>query len=236
MAKDSIEIEGLDFSSDLRAFDDHIRKNEELYEEIHGVFKRVSGGGSGVMGLGHTRDIAEVGKTLSSIRSAGLSGVNQRFAAKKSVVELKMKEKQIENGQANLEDSVSVARAMLRQISEERIDAARKGTPIQEKQTTQNGADKARLRERIDHELESGSIKTTANERAMKYDFQGKVDYAYDTSREKIVAVEKGSSRTISDYPEERIPRMQVIKVENGQAITSSGSNIQVIDSGAKKK
>lgn len=236
MAKDSIEIEGLDFSSDLRAFDEHLQKNEDLYEEVHGVFKRVSGGGSGVMGLGHTRDIAEMGKTLSSIRSTGLSAVNQRFAAKKSVVELKMKEKQIENGQANLEDSVGVARAMLRQLSEERIDANRKGVPVPERAPSQNDADRARLRERINHELETGAIKTTANERAMKYDFQGTVDYAYDASKEKIVAVEKGSTKPIADYPEERIPRMQVIKVEKGQAITSNGSNIQVIDSGAKKK
>ena len=49
------------------------------------------------MGMSHTRDIAEVGKTLSSIRGTSLSAVNQRFAARK-VAELKMKEKQIENG------------------------------------------------------------------------------------------------------------------------------------------
>ncbi len=231
-----MEIEGLDFSGDLKAFDDHLSKNEELYEEVHGVFKRMTDKGSGVMGMSHTRDIAEVGKTLSSIRSTSLSAVNQRFAARKGVAELKMKEKQIENGKRDNEDSIQVARSLLREITEERISSSRariqengNGSIIPDNQITSNKKGKEQLRNRIQEDVSNGVIKPTANEKAMKYDFKGVVKYMYDTKGDKVVAVDKTTNCQIDDYPAERIPRMKVIRVEGDKAVMNNGSLIEVL-------
>lgn len=231
-----MEIEGLDFSGDLKAFDDHLSKNEELYEEVHGVFKRMTDKGSGVMGMSHTRDIAEVGKTLSSIRGTSLSAVNQRFSARKGVAEMKMKEKQIENGKRDTEDSIEVARSLLREITEERISTSRarinNNGIIEESNKVINKKGKEQLRNRIQEDMTNGVIKTTANERAMKYDFKGVVKYAYDTKTENVIAIDKTTNQPIDEYPLERIPRMKIIRVEGDKAIMNNGSVIDVFSGG----
>ena len=223
-----IIIEGLNFSDDLNAFDLNGKLNENLYDDLYAVFKRVSGGGAGVMGFGQTRDIAELGRTLSSVRSAGMQLTNQKFAAKKNIVELKIKQATMDRG-SDMEENRDLARAIVRELREnEQSHGSRPAPPPRL-------TDKAMLHQRIESEMAGGTIKLTSNESAMKYDYKGVVEYAYDDRQKVIVAVEKGTLTPIKGYPAERIPKMKIIKAEKGQAITNTGMNLPIISSKATK-
>jgi len=232
------KIEDIDLSEDISAFDDHLLKNEMLYDEVHDVFKRTSGGGAGVMGMGQTRDLAEMGKTLSSIRSTGIQGVNQRFAAKKSVIELRMKKAAMDKG-TDFEENIDVARALLRTIQVERVEQRRNGgsdQPSNDVSARDDSVGKAKLRERVQSKLDTGVITITPNERAMKYDYQDRVAYAFDNTTSKVVAIVKAASKPIQDYPTERIPKIRIVKKDGNTATTSTGEELPVITTTKKAK
>jgi hypothetical protein len=226
------------FEDDLRAFDDHINKNEGLYNELHDVFKRTT---SGSMAFGATRDIAELGRTLSSVRSTGIEAVNKRFNAKRSVIELKQKaamlKKDVENGA-----ETAIVKALLHELrhGESYKDIPQpfgSGSTQSENRAPTSDAARAALDSRVQTELDSGSIKLTNNDKAMKYDFQkdvdgqsvGGVEYAYNESISALCAVSRSDGKMIHDYPLERIPRLKIVKITDAGAITDNGQTIKVI-------
>lgn len=215
-----ITIQDIDFSEDLPAFDHHGRMTETLYGECHDIFKRVSGGSSGVMGMSSTTSIAEMGKTLASIRSTAIDLTNKKFQAKKSLVEMRMKQAQLENGDIIGSDDQTMARNIVREV----LNAKMGKTP----QANAEAADISRklLDQRLETEMNQGNIILTANERAMKYDFNQVVEYAYKQDTKEIVAIHKETKQLIPDYPKDRIPRTRVTKVEGEQAITTNGLNL----------
>jgi len=209
----------MDFSEDIADYNKQLHQNDELYGEIHSVFKRVTGGGGGVLGMSSTTSLAELGRTLATIRSTSLDAVNKRFTAKKTLVELRLKEIQAKNGELD-GDTVELGRSILKEV----VSTRQQFAVIQHTQKTSEA--KNLLDQRIQHELETGNIKTTANEKAMKYDFQKVVQLSYDQTKKEIVATNKKTGEIISDYPKDRIPKMKVLRVENEQAITNTGINL----------
>jgi len=222
--KNQYVVDDIDFTDDINSFDKQIMDNEKLYEEVHTIFEKIvqSTTKGGIMGQVHQiKDIAEIGKTLASVRSTSIQGVNQRFTAKKTISELKMKretiDRNIENG-----DEISLARSLVKAINEE-------------KQSLRNSSkssnnEREKLDKVISENISKGNIKLTKNDMAMKYDFNGIVDYVYDSERDIFLAKNKQTGEIIQNYPLERIPKMRVVEQNGSYVITDNGLKIEIVN------
>lgn len=226
MAKDkkheNIDVTEVDFFlSDLGAFDEQIEKNEDLYNQLHGLLN-VSTGNSAYMG--GVRNAAELGRTLASIRSTGIEAVNKRFQAKRSLADMEQKKKQLDIDKDNA-STLETARLMLQAIHEE--DRARLTQGIISTQKKEF-VDTSALDRRVDEALNTGGINLTRNDKAMKHAHRG-VTFKYDAEQAEFVAFSK-DGQIIDDYPKERIPYKKVIKAEDGVAVCDNGDKIIIID------
>ncbi len=212
----------VDLTEDLDEFTENIKKGEELYNEVHGLFKRVSGSNSGVMGMSSTTSLAELSRSMSAIRSSNIDAVNKRFMAKKTIIELKMKQDSMNNGEQNM-DQIQLAKSLIQEVISSRMNLLPPSTPQNLEYSLSREEELKRLDDRVNKEIQSGNVKITANENAMKYDFMNVVDFQYDVKSEKIVPVNNKSGTIIPDYPQDRIPRMSIVRVEANQAISNSG-------------
>lgn len=215
------------FKDDIQRFDDQIKLNDDLYNEIHSLFKKVNGGGGAVgRPIAPIRDVAELAKSLSSIRGTSIEANNKKISAKRIVADLSMKK--ILKGQ-NTEDTENAVKEVMRELNRQLNDGKprdlKKGllgadTPLNDEQL---------LEERIRKETESGSMKINGNERAMKYDFKG-VDYAYDQESGRVVATTKNTGEVIPDYPKDRLPNCGgASKKDGNDMIMEDGSRIAIL-------
>lgn len=212
------------FLDDLSSFNEQIEKNEELYGEVHKLLSQTNGSS---YFSGGVRNVAELGRTLASIRSTGIEAVNKRFQAKRSLADMEHKKKQLDIDKES-SSNIETARLMLQTLHEE--ERARllheKGRPTPQRGNTVEDADQ--LEKRVSKALEEGNLNLTRNDKAMKHAFKG-VTYAYDVTNEEFVARSK-TGEILEDFPRERVPYKKVIQLEEGAALCDNGDRIPLIN------
>lgn len=208
------------YIDDIRAYDDHIVKNEQLYDELHSFMDKLKGNS---VNFGGVKDIAEMGRTLAGIRTSGIEGVNKRFQAKRSLADMELKKEQLKNDDALNQNNAEVARNYLTLIRQ---------TPKVIKpvvvDSPQGEIDLSELNNRVSKELDNGSIAMSKNDKAMKYSLQ-KVTPVYSKEREKLIALDK-DGKEIPDYPEIRMVKGKIIRKTDDFVVTDKNERIKVVD------
>jgi hypothetical protein len=207
------------FEEDILAFDDQIKKTEELYTEVHGLYAEATSGDGGAP-FKMLRDVSEIAKTLSSIRSSTIDGINKRFQAKRSISDLEQKKSQAADENMNMAE---IARATVSAIRSE-LNLQK---PVKSEIPKTSGVDKSALEKRVNGELTSEGIKLTENDKVMKYAFKG-IEIVYNKKKKKFMALAK-TGELLEDYPTDRVPDQKVVKEENGYVYTVAGSKYRVI-------
>lgn len=204
------------FFEDIEKFDHHIEKTEELYEEVHKHMKEATSV-SGIKynarsGIGVNSEISELGKTLSQIRSTGIDATYKRSQTKKAAADvfLKSRDQEMNNNKSN-----EVAREFLELIHDNLKSQV-------QPQKTVKRSEQSQLEDRVNRKLKRGEIQLTQNDKAMKYDFNG-VSYGLSMKDKETIVVRDHDGNIIPDYPKERIPKMSLVKVEDGQATMDTG-------------
>ena len=219
------EIDPLDpefFSQDIEEFNSHIEKNETLYNKINTKLDSISsmsGLKTNMKSFGINSEICELGNTLSRIRTSSIDATHKRMQAKKAVADIQLKAKDQQIAQSKNNELAREALSLIQSSQDQRNN-------LSLSVKLPNNQDQKQLREEIDKKLSSGEISLTKNDRAMKHDFNG-IDYALASDRSTII-VKDSNGGIIEDYPNERIPNMNVVKIENGNATMSNGAVIPV--------
>ena len=73
------------FKEDLECLDREVEESEKIYDEIHGLYKNLTGGEYVPRNI---RDVAELAKTMVSARTYRAQAVNNRISLKKTIADL----------------------------------------------------------------------------------------------------------------------------------------------------
>ena len=224
-----------EYQEQLDRFSAHDEQSQQLYDEFKEVFDLIIRKSKNQFTYGgNVRDLSEMVKSLSSIRSDAINATTQAFNAKIKIRDLELKASKVEN---EASESANTA-ALMRKLTETIHSRDDKGmTSVMVANTldkNKKDISKELLAKRIRDELDSGNIRINANENAMKYDFSksgGKnIDYRYDPSLKKTVVISKVTGDPILDYPDERIPEEYTYeKTVNGVPYTKSGSVLEIL-------
>ena len=211
------------FSDVLDMMYDNVEKTEELYDEVHEKFSNNQPTG---FSLGSTRSSTEIIKALSDIRATSVASTTALFNAKRYVVELEIKKK----NQIVEEDKAQTDRDFIRTALEE-IKNNSKSTSFEINKKTGKNSEISILDNIIKEKMNSGEIKLTSNEKAMKYDFNNEVEPVYDTSTESIKAVKRGTKEVVTDYPLERfqIDTISRVDLSESKAYSTNGKVIKTV-------
>jgi len=214
------------FIDDIKLFDKNIDENEKLYEELHNMMNKLSS--SSLYSGGKIRDIADIGKTLSSIRATNIEAINKKIMAKKTVADIELKKMQLDNDTDN-SDFSRLAREMIKTIYTENVGNT-KPFDVAPTYSEANYSEKDihELDKRVKKELEEGNIKLTKNDKAMKYSLTG-VNYKYDVNNDRVLVYDKVTGELIEDYPEERIPFKKKLKEDDKYAYFENGFKLEKI-------
>lgn len=203
------------FEEDLDAFDDQIVKTEDLYEEVHDVYMQATSGEGSTFKM--MRDVSELAKTLSAIRSTSIDAINKRFQMKKSVSEIEQKKMQLNKENEN---AAEIARATIMAIRNS-IDNSNI------KPSTTSEESKEKFNDRIKNAVINNELNLTSNDKAMKYDFKGS-EIGFRKKDSKFIAILK-NGEVVDDYPQERVLDRNIIKEEDGYVITTTGHRYRII-------
>lgn len=204
------------FESVIDELDVHSKKNEELYEELHEKFKdllktsnvKINGRG----GSFFNHDVAEIGSALSRIRANGMDASYKKIQAKKSVADVYMKKQ--DKSEENISD---IARSILTSIKIEK-----------ESNNSNTDKDTEKLDSIIEKSINDGNINITKNDNAMIEDKKG-ITFKYDEKKEEVVPFNNKDEK-IENYPEERIPKINMIKkTKEGQFYMDNGSTLDPV-------
>lgn len=207
---------------DLEKFDFHIDKNESLYNEIHNILKEYKSNSVKMTNAGlrfrvNLKDFAELGRTLSSIRSAQVTALTSKINARKSLADLKLKEK----GNEEMNEGLSeVSRNIINAIHSEASNKNKEDNKELEVE------EEKLLDEYIEKASKSGKVNLSKNEKAMIEDFKG-INVFYDLDENEYV-VTNNEGEIIDDYPTERLVEYGTFKSDKGDHIlTSTGKKVK---------
>lgn len=227
--RDTLTEEGVKdinfFKEDLECLDREVEESEKIYDEIHGLYKNLTGGEYVPRNI---RDVAELAKTMVSARSYRAQAVNNRISLKKTIADLNFRN----GGGLDGEDS-EVAAATARQI----INMIRsdpesvKREPSKKKSTSDNKPeDEALLEKTINQRLKSGDISMSKNDKLVGTNEH--IVVRYDSEHEKFVGVDNRTGKIIKDLPEDRLPDMKNLsKVNKKSAVLNDGNEVRIYDS-----
>jgi hypothetical protein len=209
-----LDISFFDDAMDL--FNLNIKRNEDLYNELHDAYKNSQGMG---FSLGTSKNSIELTKTLATLRSTALTGTNMLFGAKKALAELELKKVQIKTDEAKVSNDSEFIRKTLEEINQ-------KGIELVKRNTQKN--DSVTLDAIVNAQIQEGAITLSQNEKAMALDFKNMVEIVYDTNTETIKAVKKGTDNELKDYPIERsgIKNINNIDYDSKIAFCDNGQTI----------
>lgn len=231
------EIENIDVNEDIsfineeiKKMEKHIKKNEELYDEVYEIMKKTKNMGVNVTGSGirfkmNMRDFAELGRTLSTIRSSQISAITSKINAKKYINDFKFKKVEKEGIKNDLSE-------MSRNI----IDALHKKTgkeDMREIFDIEDEVEDADISEAEIEELLSKKVALTKNEQAMILDYKG-IEVFYNETEECYDVYTK-DGEFLPEYPQERLLDYGDISEDMGDyIITNTGKKIKKKNRGKK--
>ena len=235
------------FAEDLDAFDGAIIKANHMYNIFETELNKIFGvGKKGYGSLSSSgRDKAELGKAVDGLGKTITDLIKSKAQLKKQSIELdlkiqdsimnmKLKEKKLlEDGTESNGDMVSQFTDLIKEInkSNDNISIAdKKGRRerlagiVSEEENDIVVDELALLDATIQNDIVAGDIAFTQNDKAMKYDAMGIVEYQYDTVQKLVIPVNKTTNTVITDYPESRIPKgyLDVIKVKSDVGIVDT--------------
>lgn len=210
------------FDDTLNIFYDNLKKNEELYNEIHDNYKNNSPTG---FSLGAGRNTVELAKVLSSIRSTAIQGATALFNAKKSIAEIELKKRSQDMESEKNNDSKEFIREAIEELN--RSNYSR----IENNKEYNINKGKELLDNVINEKINSGEIKMSKNDLAMKYDFNNNTEVVFDENTNSPKVVKKGTNNIINDYPIERAQLEPVVRVdvESKKAYCKDGRILKIV-------
>ena len=228
--RDNLTEEGVKdinfFKEDLECLDREVEESEKIYDEIHGLYKNLTGGEYVPRNI---RDVAELAKTMVSARTYRAQAVNNRISLKKTIADINFRN----NGGLDGEDS-EVAAATARQIINiirSDPESIKHEPPSKKKSTPDNKPeDEALLEKTINQRLRSGDISMSKNDKLVGTNEH--IVVRYDSEHEKFVGVDDRTGKIIKDLPEDRLPDMKNLsKVNKKSAVLNDGNEVRIYDS-----
>jgi hypothetical protein len=202
------------FEEDINSFKDQKNKNENLYDEIHKLYKMILGDDESPS-YKNLRDLSEISKTLSSIRGTSIEAANKLFQAKLAISNLELKKTQKNDESKSSEDLARSIVAMIRSDSKERVA---------QKTDTQSTKD---LDKRISSSLDNGEITLTENDKAMRY-AQKHINFVYNKHK-KLIQATLDDGSVLEDYPRNRMPQGKIVDQKAGEVTLSTGIKLKIV-------
>lgn len=221
------------FLEDLQALDEEIKIADNVYNEIHGLYVNLTGGE--YVPTRNLRDIAELAKNMISARSYHADVVNKRIALKKTIVDLKFRA----NGGIDENSSEMItnyARQIVSTVRQEAMNDSSFSKPKDyrsvDKRTSEGkkqNKEELLLEKALEEKIKSGEIVLGKNDKLV-----GTNDYIvtrFDTSSNKMVAVDSRNGNIITDFPENRLPESKISRKDEEAVTLFDGSEIKIYDS-----
>lgn len=214
------------FKEDLECLDREVEESEKIYDEIHGLYRNLTGGEYVPRNI---RDVAELAKTMVSARTYRAQAVNNRISLKKTIADLNFRN----GGGLNEEDS-EIAAATARQIisiirtdpdAVKPVGSKKKNDPNKNKPE-----DEALLEKTINQRIKSGDIPMSKNDNLVGINEH--IVTRYDSEHDRFVGVDRRTGEIVKDLPADRLPDMKsVSKVNKQSAVLNDGNEIKIYDS-----
>ena len=234
------------FEEDLLAFDQAIIKANYMYDMFETELNKITGSGKKGYGslVSSIRDKAELGKAVDGLGKTVTDLIKSKAQLKKQSIELELKEKESvlnqelkiqklnEDGSGDGGDMISQFTDLVKEINKtnSNITSVEKNV-LRERiagvSTIEDDSnDLALLDASIETDIINGEIEFTQNDKAMKYDAMGIVEYQYEKETGDIIPVNITTGLKIDDYPLTRIPQgyKTIVKIHETTVDTMIGS------------
>lgn len=218
------------FREDILEMQRSIDQIDELAERIDDDLKNIYFNhenramiGRGVMS--HTSNMIE---SLTSLRTAKVSGLNQLLGNKIKISQMTINKKKVDAGEL---DASAIAKEFNRLFIENSKQLAPKnpqGDILQRATSAENALDDSLLEQRINELQEQGNLKFTDNELAIKYEKDGVV-FKVENARTdpKFVPCKENTGEIIYDYPPTLYPDPFILSTAvlspDGKKMTTGG-------------
>ena len=209
------------YKEDLENLDKELVEADTIYNEIHSLYKNLTGGDYVPRNI---RDVAELAKTVVNARQYHLQVVEKRINLKKTIADMNFRQ----NGgidEASNEAVTATARAIISMVrSESGVE------PKKEKKISKSSKnDQIMLDNVINERIASGELKLSKNDMLV-----GINDHAvirYDRSSGEFVAIDERTGKIIPDFPEDRLPdKDKINRVSKGSVMLSDSTEIADFD------
>lgn len=130
------------FQPEIEQLDQQYKKNEKLYDEVHGCLEHniEKLGGKTMFGSGSPhRDIADLGKVLNEIRGNQVATIKEKSNIKKTIKEFEFKRDNMKQGEKNNVDAQNLMKELVSSIQSKNNDLIKITT---HEAANMNGAEK----------------------------------------------------------------------------------------------
>jgi hypothetical protein len=210
------------FEEDISELSKQLASAEGLYNNFYAnVYNPLTGGK--YSNIRSTRDVAEIAKALVSLRSICVDTAFKRHQVRKNLSDIVHR-----SGGGEIDNNELIKEAARTIINEVRHSVdSREPKQIEEKNDHITDEIQNELDSRVNEYINNGDIKLSTNDKLIKY--ADHIDFEYDKDKDKFVAIDSRSGKTISNFPEERLPEKSISRFMKHEVITKTGDTYKII-------
>jgi len=215
---------------DIKSHDDNIKESEDLYKDMKSESDAIKR--AGIKGAGFDR--SKLFENMVRLRIGISDMLNKKSSVNKHASDLILKKR---TAGIDADNTVQLARDVIKLMQTETETHTARHSRAMNHMNTEDGSDDSEamaiLDGRIKSEMDSGLMKLTSNEKAMKHAFKDEgVEVVYDAEEQDFKARSKKSGEVLpyTEFPRSRIPEYRILETKDGFVITEDGSKIPVVN------